>query len=564
MMDAQRIFYMVCTVRRCSQGMLNGSLKMAERGMKNICANVMKRSFAVLTSRTALDKLDLSSSKVQRLISFDKINPLKISVPLEAPWEAPGKIILKTTPKDVKIPDITPVHFFFGGLPALMAAAKKKGEYPKSQITYVTNGKISKSTQSGHQAHNHPSEFVAEDCNKRNLIKTVARGMNIVSSPDPTDLKRYSYLHFPNLWAGFLQDPIEQLKLYAGFFKQRILHDITSKNGVSTQDRWLCRVIENSLNFHEKLSKKIEAKTGLKTLKRDFRIYWSHDHEGIAKKATTWRELGINCETMHEKEIIMRTLLRTDKHLAVLKIHGDGQFEPETPKRIADYFSNEYRDTFKIVEAEVKEIYLNPDSQKPEAVKFIELNGDEKTIPVNNVFGSPGHDQVYKYDAVLGAEKQLWKSVPVSGVSSLWLCTIPQKELEKRWNLPEGSEDLLKKHLTKLCASANLCNLHVTIFENEIREDNVQLYVRVSQGANFNSTVADNNDLTNMATNLDQFFIGNWGLISAGTCTRQTNVTNVPTIADIHSVTFGRDYSGVGYSASVPPDPEDPKPSVFG
>ena len=131
-----------------------------------------------------------------------------------------------------------------------------------SLVIYISDGKISKSKQSGHQAHNHPSEFVADDCNKRNLIKAMARGLGTLPSPDPTDIPNYSYLHFPNVRQQFIEKPIQSLQLYAEFFKQRILHDISSKNGASTQDRWLCQTIEKSLDFHEDLSAKIEAKTG--------------------------------------------------------------------------------------------------------------------------------------------------------------------------------------------------------------------------------------------------------------------------------------------------------------
>jgi hypothetical protein len=518
------------------------------------------RTYAVLTPRATLDALDLTKAKIQQIanVNPEKIDLVKVRVPIKADWAPTQKIVIKTISESINIPDEEPVHLFFGGLPALMAAAKMKTKYPERNLLFINNGILSKSEQSGHQAHNHPSEFVAEDCNKRNLIKTMARGLGIISSPDPTDIENYSYLHFQNVAKQFLEKPNQSLQLYISFFIQRILHDINSKNGVSAQDRWLCRTIEKSLDFHEMLSDKIAAKTGLRTLKRDFRIYWSHDHKGIAKKEVTWKELGIPCEMISESDLIKRTLLRLDRNLAVLKILRDGQFEPETPKRVIEYFSNEYSDTFKVLKGEVNEIYINPYTQQPEAIKVTNNNG-ERIIPVKSVFGTPGHDQVFKYNSLKGTEKQLWKSVPVSGISSFWICTIPRKELEKRWQTKEGEDAELISHLTKICPAANLCNLHVTVFDYEIRYENVRLYVRVSQGANFNSTMADKNDLVNIATNLDKFFIGDWTLLSAGTCTRQTGVTNIPTVSGM----FGYDYSGVGYSASVPPDEDDPKPLLF-
>jgi len=540
----------------CSRGGVH-----ATKSMARPTGSSRARGYAVLTSRATLDALDLTKNKVQQIANVDseKIDLAKIRVPIKANWASTQKIVVKSISKSINIPNEEPVYLFFGGIPALMAAAKMKTKYPERNLLFINNGILSKSEQSGHQAHNHPSEFVAADCNKRNLAKTMARGLGILSSPDPTDIENYSYLHFPKIFKQFLEKPNQNLQLYTSFFKQRILHDLTSKNGVSVQDRWLCRTIEKSLDFHETLSDKIAAKTGLRTLKRDFRIYWSHDHKGIAAKEATWKELGIPCETISELELIKRTILRLDKNLAVLKISKDGQFEPETSKRVIKYFSDEYPDTFKVLEGEVNEIYTNPLTHEPEAIKVKENHGEIRIVPVKSVFGTPGHDQVFKYDPLNGTEKQLWKSVPVSGISSLWICTIPRKELENRWQINENEDAELISHLTKICPGANLCNLHVTVFDHEIRDENVQLYVRASQGANFNSNVADKNDLVNIATNLDKFFIGDWRLISAGTCTRQTGVTNVPTISGM----FGYDYSGVGYSASVPPDENDPKPSLF-
>lgn len=520
------------------------------------------RSMAVLTPRAVIDNLDLTKAKVQRVGPKDI--PRHLTVPLEAPWEGskPSKITILPISRSVKIPNIKPVHLYFGGLPALMAAARQKTENPNSFVTYVSDGKIAKSIQSGHQAHNHPTEFVAEDCSKKNLIKTMARGMGLLPSPDPKDLKKYSYLHFPDIWPKLFANPSEQLSLYAKFFTQRVLHDITARNGVSTQDRWLCNGIERSLDFHEELSKKIEAKTGLKTLKRDFRIYWSLDHEGIAKKKKDWTELGIKCEMMSKEEVAKRTLLRLDQDLAVLKIYGDGQFEPDTPNRIVDYFKGEHPTTFNALKGEVSEVYINTATNKPEAVKIIGLDGAQ-ILPVKSVYGSPGHDQVYKYDPSTKVEQQLYKSVPVSGISSLWKCTIPRRDLEIRWNLPKWDNKALKRYLDKVCASANLCNLHNTIFDTEIYDDVVHLFARVSQGANFDSNVADKNDLENITTNLDRFFIGDWRLQSVGTCTRQSGVTNAPTLNKVNEVVIAHGFSGLGYSASGMDLLHSPKPSLF-
>lgn len=82
--------------------------------------------------------------------------------------------------------------------------------------------------------------------------------------------------------------------------------------------------------------------------------------------------------------------------------------------------------------------------------------------------------------------------------------------------------------------SADLCNLHVTIFDQEIAQEDgremVKLYCRVTEGANFNAQggIADKRDFMNVITKLEIFYEGAIELVSVGSCTRRTWLENMP------------------------------------
>lgn len=151
-------------------------------------------------------------------------------------------------------------------------------------------------------------------------------------------------------------------------------------------------------------------------------------------------------------------------------------------------------------------------------------------------------DQIFIKDLQTGKRKKLWSDVSVSGVSTLWECTLRNKELQERW----GDKTIIESHLSKLIATANLSNLHVTPIQSKMGEDEVKIYFRASQGANFNRDIANIDDLLNMGKNIEKFFLGSWKLKIVGTCTRKTGPENVPKKIGPFLIHF----SGLGYSAS--------------
>lgn len=504
----------------------------------------------ITTPNSVTSKIDFKSKHITQ------IDPqfTDQGIPTNAKWLKPSSI--KVVHSNKRYTSHTKTHYFAGGIPALMQAVYKIIEIGKNspeRVIYRNDGKISKSIQSGHQGHVHPSEWASDDCSIPNLVKTMLQGLGALKQINPNNLNAYSYLHFPLSWRDIIHDPIKFSKLYGGFFKQRIIHNLKSKNGVSQQDRWLCEGIRKSLEFHAHLSDKIEKATGFPTFKKSFRVYWSRDRAKLEKKKHIWKELNIPCEWMNEREVMEHTLLRLDQKIHVLKIIGDGNFYPETPQRIIEYIKKEFPN-FEFKNAALTQLILNH-KDEPSAVKEIDPQTDkESIIPISTFFCSPGHDEVYQVDPITNTEKKLWTETPVSGVSTLWKCTLNQEEIEQRFGISLCNENALTEISNKLVASANLTNLHITPLSIEISADKKAaiLIIRGTQGANFNATSADPNDLENMIANINTCYIGVWELLSAGSCTRKTGISNVP---EIVKGMFGACYSGIGYSASaIPPD----------
>lgn len=508
-----------------------------------------KQGYAVITPEDYLENYNPAIKKITRI--QPQITPLDtISLPLESSWEEIRTLNIKVSTEKTT-PSTEKIHYYCGGLPALMQAARKveaiKGS--KEKVIYANDGLIPKSLQSGHQGHVHPSEWASPDCSSLNLFQRVLSGMGILKESNPLDLAHYSYLHFPISFKEIFSKPIEHLSLYSQFFMQRVRHNLNARNEVSEEDRWLCRCVEESLAYHKHLSKMIEEQQGFPSFTDCGRIYWSPNKEGMLKKEKTWKELGIECYFIDEKEIKKCSLLKEDSGLSVLKIVPDGKFYPLTPQRILRYLQENYPNYFSFSSAHVDELSLDYRDWRPVSVKEKTSYGKEVCIPIETFFGSLGHNQVLLNSKLI----PLWLEVPVSGHSTLWKCRIPKKELRQRLGTP--SDERLAQYVQNIIPAANLSNLHVTCLNTKISKNDIEIDLRASQGAHFNSHIAHKDDLRNMWANIDHFFIGKWELISVGTCTRKTHLSNVPEYVDLSQnnerpAAFIHGLSGIGYSFS--------------
>lgn len=513
-------------------------------------AGASKQTYAtILTPRKTIDNIDLSK---QKILSLDP-NFTHDAMPTQMGWEKkPTKItviqgdFIQNFAKSLGPQQ----NCYVGGIPALMQAVRtleELGPNSTTKVVFVNDGLLPKSVQSGGQGHEHNTEHGSKACSLPNLFKTFGRGMGVLKKLDPADLNNYSYLHFP-ITVSDLKNPLKFASVYGSFFTQRIHHSLFSKNGVSENDRLLCAGVKASLDFHETLSHKIVASGGKPTFARMGRVYCSSDIEGMQEKARLWSELDIANHFMTEEDIKRQTLLKTDQGLKVLMVEKDGRFQPDAIPQIVDYLKKTYPN-FSHLEADLTEVHVD-NAKKPHLVKLnMEKIGEERYLPVNDFFCSPGHNQVFERDPITDKEKQMWKEVGVSGVSTLWEVLLERAEIEERAGRRLDDEGL-KAVLDGLLAAANLTNLHTTPIESKIDGPTITLLVRATQGANFGRDVADKDDLENMMHNIIKNYIGKWTLKSVGTCTRKTGPENMP---KLQSNMFFHGPSGVGLSYSAAP-----------
>ncbi len=417
-------------------------------------------------------------------------------------------------------------HYFMGGLPALMQAARLLEDDPHARVTYVNDGQIKKSSQSAHQGHVHPTEWTTPELGVWQLTKLILSSLHLYPDVPPEDVLNYSYVHFP----------LSKIKL--SLFLRNIAFKLSrackAKRGISSDDRWQCDAVRASLAYHKALSDKIVAAGGEPTFISDWRLIWSADKKGIDRKKALWEDLGIKTEYVCRDEILHETLLRDDIPLYGLKVFGDGKFFADVDKKIVAYLSKQYPERFTTRTATVTEVHVD---KTPFAVRELLSDRSSQQVAVASFYGSTGHNQVFKK----GCSKPLWDEVAVTGVSTIWVCTIPKKTVVERYKTLE--------HLKNLVGAANLTNLHTTIWNAVEDGEMVHIVVRATEGANFNSPLADPRDLANMRANINRFFIGNWKLITAGSCVRKTTTSNVPEFTE----NFIHGLSGIGFSFSAAP-----------
>ncbi len=428
-------------------------------------------------------------------------------------------------------------HYFMGGLPALMQAVRLLQEDPSAKVTYVNDGQLKKSTHSAHQGHVHPTEWTTPELSSLQLTKILLGSFHVIKPAPPEDVFNYSYIHFP---ASKLK-----VSLLIRNMAFKVVHMLLSKNGVSEDDLWQCEAVRSSIAFHKALSDEIEATGNEPTFALSWRLIWSPDKEGIDKKRKLWSELGIQTEYLSPDELRVNTLLRDDVPLYGLKVLGDGKFFPNTDQKITAHLSKKYPNTFNVRTAAVSELYVDEATNAPFAVKETLPDGTCQTVAVDSFYGSTGHNQVFKKPQ----KKPLWDEVAVTGVSSLWVCSVARSEIVSRFAEPQMSDENIKERLKQFVGGANLTNMHTTIWDVAIENNTVHMIVRITQGANFNSELADPNDLHNITANISRFLIGSWKLVSAGSCTRKTATSNVPLLKE-H---FVHGLSGIGYSFSAAP-----------
>src|SRR5262245_60163224 len=156
--------------------------------------------------------------------------PLLPEFGVEEKWQGETPIYVVTTSKKSIRCDTQCGHYFMGGLPALMQAARLLQKEPTASVCYVNDGQLKKSTQSAHQGHVHPTEWTTPELGTQELLKVLLGSLYLYPATSPDDVVNYSYIHLPLSKM--------KLSLFVRNMAFRVVHTLLSKNGVSEDDRW--------------------------------------------------------------------------------------------------------------------------------------------------------------------------------------------------------------------------------------------------------------------------------------------------------------------------------------
>jgi hypothetical protein len=418
-----------------------------------------------------------------------------------------------------------------GGLEALFMCVRKL-ESSNEKCIYVNDGKPLIAQRAGQQLHEHPTQY--PDYTVSHLVKKLLEKLYLAPKENP-ETYDYSPLHYS--LSPLFSEPITFVSTYLGMFFATLTHKSKHGDRVSPDDQALVDLIRQSLEYMKKVNDDMQKTTGKSIMTQNGRLYWSIDADLLKHKYQHWKAMGISCSMVEADEIKGMTLLNADKHkMFALKMHKDGEIHPDIVENIIQYLNVKYKSRFEHKIASLSEVSMEKDVTHQIVLKTFEK---EEKRSVGSLYSSLGHNSVYK------AGKKAYHVIPVSGITTDWEVSMSKSDFEKRIKNGQKVETYLKECRVTPCA--DMFNLHVKILDHTIQGDKLNFFVRVTEGANVYSDVAEKRDMINIAWKLNEFFVGDWKLITAGSCTRKTGVVNRPEAwKGFH---FGQ--SGVGISCSA-------------
>lgn len=472
---------------------------------------------------------DITKKRVTNFSSESTLPRRMQSVPMDLEWSEDSKVEIIQTDSEKSNSD---VNVYVGGLEALFACSRKLGD-SNEKCVYINDGKVPIAIRAGQQLHEHPTQY--PDYTLAHLIKKLFEKVYLAPKENP-ETYDYSPLHYS--LRGLLTEPITFVKCYMGMFIHTLWHKYKFSNRVSDNDQNLVNMIRQSIEYMRVINEDIVKVTNKSIMTQNGRLYWSIDKDLIDKKAQHWRDMGISCSLIEPNETQTVSLLNTEKHkIYALKMHKDGEIHPDIFETMVEYLSKKYPDQFEYKIAQMTHLKLSKE-QQPNSIA-LETNGTKQEMNTKTLFSSLGHNSVYQKG------NQVYNVIPVSGITSDWKMKISKKEFSKRLPIGVKLEEYLEKCNVVPCA--DMFNLHVKILDHSFENDDINFYVRVTEGANVYNNLAEKRDLVNIAYKLNTFFIGDWKILTAGTCTRKTGVINRP--ENWKFFNFGQ--SGVGISCSA-------------
>lgn len=472
---------------------------------------------------------DINKKRVTNFTKEESLPKRMQSVPLDLEWSEDSKVDIIQTEFEKENSN---VNFYVGGLEALFSCTRML-ENSKDKCIYINDGKVPIAIRAGQQLHEHPTQY--PDYSLGHLIKKLFEKFYLAPKENP-ETYDYSPLHYS--LSPILKEPINFVKCYLGMFIHTLWHKYKYNNRVSEDDQNLVNMIRQSIEYMKVINQDIIKVTNRSIMTQNGRLYWSIDKHLILKKQEHWTAMGIGCSLIEPNETQALTLLNTDKYkIYALKMHKDGEIHPDIFEIMIEYLNKKYPDRFEYKVGQMTQVKLSKDKE-PISISINE-NGKENEFKTKTLFSSLGHNSVFQNGS------KVYNVIPVSGITSDWKVKISKADFMKRIPKNMKLEEYLEKCNVVPCA--DMFNLHVKIMDHQFENDDIYFYVRVTEGANVYSTLAEKRDLVNIAYKLDEFFVGDWKILTAGTCSRRTGVINRP--ENWKFFNFGQ--SGVGLSCSA-------------
>lgn len=508
--------------------------------------SISNQSFTILNDERssygfALEQLEKFNPEAKQITSFpaaqkyqEKFKENRLVLDLD--WVVPKSVemLYESGEQSSTAPAV-----YVGGLSMLFQAIRVAEEAclkkTKTKAIFINDGQWPIYKQSGFQLHAHGTQY--PDYTTGYLLKKFVESNSRFFKKSPFEVD-YDTLHLP-LGEKFFSNPVYNSYYYFLFFLKQIAHDLTSVNRISPKDKMLAKAVIEALNSYQELNQKIMKVIGKPVTVHNGRLFFSRDLDGIFMRFKKWREMGIPVEFCSTDQIAQRTILRLDGEKPIYafgmfgtksKISADGYVKPHLFETSIEYATRSFPENFEYKQAVLDSVFLDAESRKPYKLKFRD-NTASYEMKVSDFQGSLGHAEVFK----AGKKDRVYKEFTATGISMNFVLTVRLERLVKRKLGGTENPELVKQFILNngILPSADLCNLHVTVFDQEIvregQDEFVKLYCRVTEGANFNvKGVADKRDFFNVITKLEVFYEGAIELVSAGSCTRRTWLENMP------------------------------------
>ena len=447
-------------------------------------------------------------------------------------------------------------HFTAGGLNALLQAFDVLHKDHTAEVIFANDGNLSILDRSGLQAHEHPTQY--DEYSFAELFKSMSYNFLDTRNPESSNYASFAIPLRPNV--ATLRALPHYTRFFLEFARQKMNAgmDVTarSKNTVEQQKRSL-----DNFSFIDNLTRKTLGKP---IMERHGRYYFcfDNDYAKLKKGLDVWQKLGIESHLVSEQFLREKSLF----NLRDTKIHAyfmpnDGFYYPNAIEVIIEYLLLTYPERFTYYgDTNLSSILINSNDDEAFAVR-VKTRGSNAstTIPVNSVYCSLGHDQVFK-----DSGKRMYKEILATSSTGDWVQHISSEELNSIKPKGVDIEEFLDNP-TYILPFADKYNLHVTKIgwrKSKQLKDIYNIFYRITAGAIVEyqandaplhnlgvsgHSFADKRNVINQLYKMNVTQLGIFRPITVGSCSRKIDLLNTRSnIEDAKNVVFSKNASGTG------------------